>query len=185
MNMKSLNEKNERKWLCNTGRAHLLDFTDEQIEQMRICFDDLDADGGGNIGIEELQDPLIGLGFANTKDDVQKMVDQVDDDGSGEIEFPEFLRIINGSEDAGGAGEIGTFFKKLTAGEIGSKDISFSLFVQRSRRAHLMAAVTGDSGSVEKIKGRKIMKNLIAQQDENMREALKAKPQPKYSTKGS
>ena len=59
------------------------------------------------------------------------MVDLVDDDGSGEIEFPEFLAIINGGGegDGGGCGEIGTFFKKLTAGEIGSRDISFSLFV--------------------------------------------------------
>jgi hypothetical protein len=31
------------------------------------------------------------------------MVDLVDDDGSGEIEFPEFLAIING----GGEGESG------------------------------------------------------------------------------
>jgi hypothetical protein len=43
------------------------------------------------------------------------MIDLIDDDSSGEIQFPEFLAIINGGgeADGGGCGEIGTFFKKL------------------------------------------------------------------------
>jgi hypothetical protein len=31
---------------------------------LKECFLALDADGGGSIGIDELEDPLIGLGFA-------------------------------------------------------------------------------------------------------------------------
>jgi Ca2+-binding EF-hand superfamily protein len=54
----------------------------------------LDTDGGGSIGIEELLDPLIGLGFADSTEQVERMVSDVDDDQSGQIEFPEFLKII-------------------------------------------------------------------------------------------
>jgi Ca2+-binding EF-hand superfamily protein len=31
---------------------------------MRECFDSLDDDGSGDIGVDELKEPLIGLGFA-------------------------------------------------------------------------------------------------------------------------
>ena len=66
LNKKALNVKKERKWLVNRGKAHRLGFSDAQLMQLRQCFDSLDDDGGGSIGIEELQEPLIGLGFADT-----------------------------------------------------------------------------------------------------------------------
>jgi len=34
------------------------------LAKLKECFDSLDDDGGGSIGIDELEDPLIGLGFA-------------------------------------------------------------------------------------------------------------------------
>ena len=61
---------------------------------MRQVFSRLDYDGGGSIGVEELTEPLIGLGLADTVEQIHKMVMAVDDDGSGAIEFPEFLKII-------------------------------------------------------------------------------------------
>jgi len=47
----------------------------------------LDGDGSGAIGIEELEEPLIGLGFADTREEIMDMIRLVDDDGSGLIEF--------------------------------------------------------------------------------------------------
>lgn len=64
---------------------------------MKDCFNSLDADGSGSIGVDELEQPLIGLGFAMSRDEVDAMVSQVDEDGSGNIEFPEFLGIIKNS----------------------------------------------------------------------------------------
>jgi len=90
------------------------------------------------------------------------MVMAVDDDGSGCIEFPEFLDILKNSGDNEATKEMTTFFKKLTTGEIGSKDISFSLFVQRSKRKHLMDAIVGTKGSPEKKKGKSILSNIRA-----------------------
>lgn len=69
-----------------------------ELEKLRECFQSLDVNGEGAIGTEELYDPLIGLGFAKNTDEVQNMVDKVDDDGSGMIEFAEFLLIIKGRD---------------------------------------------------------------------------------------
>ena len=73
------------------GRNHLLDFGDDEIKKLKECFCSLDEDGEGTISIEELETPLIGLGFADTREEVEEMVSEVDEDGSGEIEFDEFL----------------------------------------------------------------------------------------------
>lgn len=44
--------------------------------------------------MEELEKPLISLGLCNNREDVQKIIDEVDEDDSGQIEFNEFLHII-------------------------------------------------------------------------------------------
>lgn len=132
---------------------------------MKECFNSLDDDGSGDIGIDELKEPLIGLGFATSLDEVQKMVEEVDDDGSGCIEFPEFLNILSnsGGDPNGSAAEMTKFFKQLSQGKIGSEDMSFSMFVQKSRRRHLMNSLVGCKNSPEKKKGQTIMKNLKKQ----------------------
>jgi len=65
---------------------------------LKECFGALDDDGSGCIGINELEEPLIGLGFAETREEVEAMIDTVDEDKSGEIEFAEFLQIIEMSD---------------------------------------------------------------------------------------
>lgn len=53
----------------------------------------------GSIGLEELEKPLISLGLCNSRQEVQKIMDSVDDDGSGQIEFNEFLAIIKSASN--------------------------------------------------------------------------------------
>jgi Ca2+-binding EF-hand superfamily protein len=76
----------------------VLDFSDEELKKLKECFDSLDDDLSGSIGIDELENPLIGLGFADTREEIQEMIDEVDEDGSGMIEFDEFLLIIKNSD---------------------------------------------------------------------------------------
>jgi len=84
----------------------------------------------------------------------------VDEDGSGALEFDEFLNIIENSEKSEATRDITVFFKKLTKGEFDMEDISFSLFVQRERRKHMMDSIVAAKGSVEHTKGRRIKENL-------------------------
>ena len=69
--------------MCKRGKDHLLDFSDDELKKLKECFMSLDDDGSGSIGIDELETPLIGLGFADTREEVEEMVADVDEDGSG------------------------------------------------------------------------------------------------------
>ena len=100
----------------------MLDFQDSEIKKLRECFNSLDDDGSGSIGIEELEDPLIGLGFCETRDEVKEIVMDVDEDQSGQIEFPEFLSIINNSDSNEKRQKIFEFFKKMTQGSFNDEE---------------------------------------------------------------
>lgn len=52
--------------------------------------------------MEELEKPLISLGLCNNRGEVQMIMDQVDEDGSGQIEFNEFLHIIKSASQKKG-----------------------------------------------------------------------------------
>ena len=107
--------------------------------------------------MDELAVPLISLGMAESQDDVKKILDEVDDDGTGEIEFKEFLDIIKGKEKPGSTGgnnkvnknKIIDFFKDMIKGNIGekmgagkiSRDLPFPLIISTVRRKKLLDSI--------------------------------------------
>ena len=141
-----------RKWLVKHGKDHCIDFDDADLKKLRGYFSELDDDGSGAIGVDELEDPLIALGLVDSRQDVDKIVQEVDDDGTGMIEFGEFLSIIKGgsknksddSDKKDNSAAIKHFFKDLTAGKMtigGNKNIPFSLYISGMRRRHILAAI--------------------------------------------
>jgi len=58
---------------------------------MKKYFEELDTDRSGMIGPNEIEETLISLGLAKNEDDVQDIVDELDQDGNGELDFDEFL----------------------------------------------------------------------------------------------
>ena len=54
---------------------------------MKKFFNTLDEDKSGYIGISELEEPLISIGIAENRKEVKAIIDSVDGDGSGCIEF--------------------------------------------------------------------------------------------------
>jgi len=78
----------------------------------------IDADGGGTIGLEELENPLIGLGFAENREDVQELIKTIDEDDNGDIDFGEFWAIIKKSDKDKKSQKIYEFFKQMTNGDI-------------------------------------------------------------------
>lgn len=105
-----------------------------------------------------MKDPLIGLGLADTLGEVQKMIELVDEDGSGMIEFNEFLSIVKDSGENKDTKCICDFFKDLSQGKLGSCD-SFPAFVCGARRKSLLDAIFSHEKE-RKGKGNRILQNL-------------------------
>ncbi|XP_064647923.1 calmodulin-like isoform X2 [Lineus longissimus] len=69
-------------------------YTDEQIKEFKEAFDLFDADGNGNIDVDELGAIMKSLGKALSRKDLENMIDEVDEDKNGTIEFDEFLNLM-------------------------------------------------------------------------------------------
>ncbi|CDW71908.1 ef hand family protein [Stylonychia lemnae] len=89
----------KRQWLNKHGKSNFVDFNDEELAKLRKYFRELDTDGSGSIGLEELEQPLISLGLCSNRKEVQAIMNSVDEDKSGQIEFNEFLNIIKGASN--------------------------------------------------------------------------------------
>ena len=64
---------------------------EEFVEEIWQTFNLFDKDRSGSIDKEELGEVFKSLGQHYTEAELQEMVDEIDDDGSGSIEFSEFL----------------------------------------------------------------------------------------------
>mmetsp|Transcript_97480 Transcript_97480/g.179131 ORF Transcript_97480/g.179131 Transcript_97480/m.179131 type:complete len:80 (-) Transcript_97480:258-497(-) len=61
------------------------------------AFDHFDIDGSGSIDAEELKVGMQALGLEPNNHEIQKMISDVDNDGSGKIEYEEFLKMRPGN----------------------------------------------------------------------------------------
>lgn len=68
--------------------------TQEQRAEMRQKFDEFDADGGGSIDAVELINAVKALGYDVKPKEIRAMVADIDTDGSGEVEFDEFVEMM-------------------------------------------------------------------------------------------
>merc|ERR1712139_600471 len=67
---------------------------EEQKQEIKEAFDLFDTDGSGNIDVKELTVAMKALGCDPKPGEIEKMIGEVDDDGSGEIGYPEFLLMM-------------------------------------------------------------------------------------------
>merc|ERR1719161_2888437 len=99
----------------NQGGKKQKELTDEQKQEIKEAFDLFDTDGSGNIDSKELKVAMLALGFEPKKEEIQKMISDVDDDGSGTIEYEEFLKMMTDVDDDGsGTIEYEEFLKMMT-----------------------------------------------------------------------
>mmetsp|Transcript_16304 Transcript_16304/g.19541 ORF Transcript_16304/g.19541 Transcript_16304/m.19541 type:complete len:168 (+) Transcript_16304:42-545(+) len=70
------------------------ELTAEQKQEIREAFDLFDTDGSGSIDKNELKVAMRALGFEPKKEEIAKMIQDIDKDNSGEIDFPEFLEMM-------------------------------------------------------------------------------------------
>jgi|LauGreDrversion2_3_1035106.scaffolds.fasta_scaffold130446_1 Ca2+-binding EF-hand superfamily protein len=68
-------------------------FTEQELQDLRTQFDLADRDGNGSISAKELTSILKRSGQVVTLELVMKKMSEADLDGSGAIDYDEFLRV--------------------------------------------------------------------------------------------
>ncbi|CCI42495.1 hypothetical protein ABG067_006984 [Albugo candida] len=69
--------------------------SEEQICEFKEAFSLFDKDGDGTITTKELGTVMRSLGQNPTEAELQDMINEVDADGNGTIDFPEFLTMMS------------------------------------------------------------------------------------------
>lgn len=69
------------------------DLSREEVTEIKQAFDIFDNDGSGIMDPAELKDAFINLGFTGQGKFVYQILAELDEDQSGGIEFPEFLKL--------------------------------------------------------------------------------------------
>ncbi|XP_069110938.1 calmodulin-like [Argopecten irradians] len=69
--------------------------TEEHIAEFREAFSLFDKDGDGFVSSKELGTVMRSLGQNPTEAELQDMINEVDTDGNGTIDFPEFLTMMS------------------------------------------------------------------------------------------
>ncbi|XP_060186793.1 caltractin-like isoform X1 [Lycium barbarum] len=69
--------------------------TQQKRQEIREAFDLFDTDNSGTIDAKELNVAMRALGFEASEEEINRMIAEVDKDGSGAIDFDEFVHMMN------------------------------------------------------------------------------------------
>merc|ERR1712157_576167 len=81
---------------ASSGGKKQKELTEEQKQEIKEAFDLFDTDGSGSIDSKELKVAMRSLGFEPKKQEIEKIISDVDDDhdGKGKIGYEEFLKLM-------------------------------------------------------------------------------------------
>ena len=75
-------------------KKRMLDVPEDKLHQYKESFDFFDRDKSGTISPEEIQKLLKNYGYPMAMEEVKKLVNKIDTDGDGELNFEEFVTLL-------------------------------------------------------------------------------------------
>merc|ERR1711933_493769 len=67
----------------------------DEIKCLKVCFDLFDTKKQEFLSADDLDEIMRAMGFRPSKEELQEPLEEIDEDGSGEIEFGEFCQVLN------------------------------------------------------------------------------------------
>ena len=71
-----------------------LDVPEDKIAEYKEAFDLFDKDGSGSIDVGEIVKIMKNFGYPMKKSEAQKLVAEIDNNGDGELDFEEFVTLM-------------------------------------------------------------------------------------------
>lgn len=71
------------------------ELSEEQKNDIKEAFDLFDTEGTGKIDTKELKVAMRALGFEPKKEEIKKMIADVDKEGSGKLSYDDFLTLMS------------------------------------------------------------------------------------------
>jgi len=65
----------------------------DEIKCLKVCFDLFDTKKQEFLSADDLDEIMRAMGFRPSKEELQELLEEIDEDGSGEIEFGEFCQL--------------------------------------------------------------------------------------------
>ncbi|KAL2195032.1 EF-hand protein [Corynascus similis CBS 632.67] len=116
--------------------------TEEQVSEFKEAFSLFDKDGDGQITTKELGTVMRSLGQNPSESELQDMINEVDADNNGTIDFPEFLTMMaRKMKDTDSEEEIREAFKifGLISAQVFDRDNNG--FISAAELRHVMTSI--------------------------------------------
>merc|ERR1711988_931919 len=84
-----------RKLLRKMAEPEDTGLSEEELSEFREIFNLVDSDGSGEISREELGELISTLGLKASQEELDRMIDEIDKDGDGTIDFNEFCSVMS------------------------------------------------------------------------------------------
>eukprot|EP00937_MAST-01D_sp_MAST-1D-sp2_P003280 g3280.t1 len=131
-----------------TQGQHVAQFSEHELEQYRVAFQQFDADGNGSIDENELNVVMQKVGVSMSRQRLDSMIREVDKDGNKTVEWNEFLDMMAAwkAQGGGGAGMAGVVVKAGKFFEVSGTHgtHSFSDDEKQAFTEHINQCLAGD-----------------------------------------
>ena len=110
-----------------------LHLSEQDLQEFREVFNLVDTDRGGSISSDELGRLMETLGIKTSKEELDLMISEIDENGNGDIDFDEFVLVMSRKVQADYTGaEVKAAFRLFvretgTTGTISSRDLEQAL----------------------------------------------------------